>query len=63
MVSLSELNLSHNYLRALTVDLVAGLSSVESLDLSDNDISLVEHGAMDNLHRLTYFSLAGELVN
>lgn len=58
--SLTQLDLSHNYLRAVTSDLVDGLPSLESLDLTDNDISLVEPGALTNLPKLIHLSLTGK---
>lgn len=58
--SLTQLDLSHNYLRAVTSDLVGGLSSLESLDLTDNDISLVEPGALTILPKLIHLSLTGK---
>lgn len=60
IISLSQLDLSHNYLRALTTDLIVGLSNLESLDLTDNDISLVQPGALNNLRKLRHFSLNGK---
>ena len=58
--SLTQLDLSHNYLRAVTSELVGGLTSLESLDLTDNDISLVEPGALTNLPKLIHLSLTGK---
>jgi Leucine-rich repeat (LRR) protein len=60
--SLTQLDLSHNYLRAVTSDLVDGLPSLESLDLTDNDISLVESGALTNLPKLIHLSLTGKSI-
>ena len=58
--SLTQLDLSHNYLRALTSDLVSGLVRLESLDLTDNDISLVQAGAVDHLDKLVHLYLTGK---
>lgn len=58
--SLLQLDLSHNYLRALTSDLVGGLSNLQSLDLTDNDISLVQPGALKSLPNLAHLSLTGK---
>lgn len=60
---MTQLDLSHNYLRALTSDLVDGLPSLESLDLTDNDISLVEPGVLTNLPKLIHLSLTGKPHN
>lgn len=57
--SVTELNLSHNYLRSLSVDLVGGLDNLATLDLDDNDISSVDQLAVQQLQHLTHFSLAG----
>ena len=58
--SVTQLDLSHNYLRALTSDLVSGLVRLESLDLTDNDISLVQAGAVDHLDKLVHLYLTGK---
>ncbi len=58
--SLLQLDLSHNYLRAVTTDLVVGLSSLQSLDLTDNDISSVQPGALSSLPNLVHLSLTGK---
>ena len=57
--SLTELNLSHNYLRSLSVDLVSGLSQLATLDLDDNDISFVDLEAVQHLKQIGHFSLTG----
>ena len=57
---MTQLDLSHNFLRALTRDLVAGLSNLQSLDLTDNDISLVESSAVSGLTQLRRFPLTGK---
>lgn len=58
--SLLQLDLSHNYLRAVTIDLVGSLTNLQSLDLTDNDISLVQPAVMAALPKLIHFSLAGK---
>lgn len=62
MNSLSQLDLSHNYLRAVTSDLVDGLPNVETLDLTDNDIASVEPGVLGRLPRLVHLLLTGESI-
>lgn len=62
LCSLSRLDLSHNYLRTVTSDLVSGLPNVESLDLTDNDVAAVEPGVLARLPRLVHLLLTGEFI-
>lgn len=59
---MSQLDLSHNYLRAVTSDLVNGLPNLESLDLTDNDIATVEPGVLSRLPKLVHLLLTGKCI-
>jgi len=42
------------------MDLVGSLTNLQSLDLTDNDISVVQPAVMAALPKLIHFSLAGK---
>ena len=56
---LTKLNVAHNFLRALTSDLVLPLRNLTELRLDDNDISMVASDALLPSLHLSRFTLSG----
>lgn len=60
LIRLTQLDLAHNFLRALTADLVQPLRNLKELRLDDNDISIVTSDALGPGVTLARLTLAGE---
>lgn len=57
--SLTKLDIAHNFLRAITSDLIQPLKDLTELRLDDNDISMVATDAFSPILRLKRFTLSG----
>lgn len=62
LTNLTSLDLSHNFLRALTQDLITPLRSLQELRLDDNDISMVEPDVISDNVTITTLTLSGMLI-
>lgn len=60
--SLTKLDIAHNFLRAITSDLIQPLRDLTELRLDDNDISMVATDAFSPILRLKRFTLSGRLL-
>uniref|UniRef100_A0A336LX41 CSON006892 protein n=1 Tax=Culicoides sonorensis TaxID=179676 RepID=A0A336LX41_CULSO len=57
------LNLKHNFLRAVSAELISPLPFIQQLDLSDNDITTVHPNALKNVTTLKNFLLFNNPLN
>ncbi|KAM5130746.1 polycystin-1 isoform 4-T4 [Callospermophilus lateralis] len=58
-VDATALDISHNLLQALDVELLVNFSALVELDISNNRISTLEEGTFANLFNLTEINLSG----
>ncbi|KOB68233.1 Cys-loop ligand-gated ion channel subunit-like protein [Operophtera brumata] len=63
LTSLTHLDLSHNFLRSLSAEPLKSLSQLSCLLLHDNDISMIDDGALAMHKDLTRFTIEGTLLN
>lgn len=59
-MSLTHLDLSQNFLRSLSADPLKSLNQLTSLLLHDNDISMIDDGALAMHKDLTRFTIEGK---
>lgn len=59
LTNLVHLDLSHNFLRSLSADPLKSLGELQELLLHDNDISMIDDGALSQHRNLARFTVEG----
>lgn len=59
LLNLAHLDLSHNFLRSLSAEPLKALNHLTELLLHDNDISMIEDGALVQHKDLRRFAIEG----